>query len=166
MFVPSSWTSYGSIGFRWYGRTGCLTRSLNMCFRWRTPKTMRKTSCKEKSRLGSPVGGLGRSTRGASVRPSLTTWIPAVTCRWVCSPLADLLGIVLSAWLAGILSYWEKLVKWNSPCLSFLRTLFFLLGSSGVLWIWTPEVEVKIQTLVRKEVFWFRGFQLTTLNKS
>lgn len=113
MLVPSSWASYGSIGFRCYGRTGCLTRSLNMCFRWRTPRTMRKTSCKEKSRSGSPVGGFGRSTRGASVRPSLTTWIPAATCRWVCSASAHLLGIGPSARLAGFRfiekSWWDEM---------------------------------------------------------
>lgn len=108
MFVPSPWASYGSIGSQSYGRTGCLTRSLNMCFRWRTPKTMRKTSCKEKSHSGSPVGGIGRLTRGVSVRPSRTAWIPAATCRWVCSPLAYLLGIVMSAWLAGIFFCWQN----------------------------------------------------------
>lgn len=88
MLVPSSWACYDSIGSQCYGRTGCLTRSLNVCFRWRTPKTMRKTSCKEKSRSGSPVEGLGRSTRGASARPSRTTWMPAATSRWVWSPSA------------------------------------------------------------------------------
>lgn len=88
MLAPSSWACYDSIGSRCYGRTGCLTRSLNVCFRWRTPKTMRKTSCKEKSRSGSPVEGLGRSTRGASARPSRTTWMPAATSRWVWSPSA------------------------------------------------------------------------------
>lgn len=108
MIVPSPWTSYGFIDSPCYGRTGCLTRHLNMCFRWRTLKTMRKTFCKEKSHSGSPVGGIGRSTRGVNVRPLRTMRIPAAMCRWVCSPLAHLFGIMMSAWLAGIFFWWQN----------------------------------------------------------
>lgn len=134
MLVPSSWACYDSIGSRCYGRTGCLTRSLNVCFRWRTPKTMRKTSCKEKSRSGSPVEGLGRSTRGASARPSRTTWMPAVTSRWVWSP---------SAWRCAVgfpcaeESWWGEM-RWFAFVV-FVNA-FLLLGNSWVLWIWALQV--------------------------
>lgn len=165
MFVPSTWVSYGSIDSRCYGRTGCLTRSLNVCFRWRTPKTMRKTSCKEKSHSGSPVGDTGRSTRGESVRPSRTMWIPAATCRWVCSPLAHLLAIVMSAWLARIFFWWQNWWSEIVHACSFWEHFFHVEGQwSGLDWNIIGGCEG--HKWKRWGFFWFRDLQLSTINKS
>lgn len=157
MLVPSSWASYGSTGSRCYGRTGCLTRNLNMCFRWRTPRTMRKASCKEKSHSGSPGAGLGRSTSGASARPSPTTWMPAATCRWVCSLFATCLAPCCWVW-----GRWEK--PWGEMRWAVLAVAVDALF--WVLWSGALHVVAKIQAAVWKGVICFMGAWLSAANKS
>lgn len=148
MFVPSSWACYGSIGSRCYGRTGCLTRNPNMCFRWRTPKTMRKASCKEKSPSGSRGAGLGRSTRGVSARPSPTTWMPATTCWWVCSLFAG-------TWAWG---HWEKPQRRGEMRWDEMRWAVLALAVDAFFWVlWSGALHVvaKIQAAVWKGVICF-----------